>query len=130
MSPGRLTFRKPRFSSVAAMNACAIFALLVLSAQFVRADDCLLTKRPATIVTVDPTKGVARITVSPKPFHHEAQTITTDVWITYARVIFNSSPNHNVKGGIADLRPGMKVQVSGNISISSEFLTEIIVDQH
>lgn len=111
------------------MKRLFLLAACLLGVASLRAD--ILTDRPAKIESVDPKRGVATFTVAAHNGKSTGTLYPGQIADIHVASVMRLEPNfRRQKATLDDLRPGMNVLLTGVLSISSQLVTEIKIDEH
>ena len=90
-----------------------------------------LTNRPAKIESVDLKRGLATFTVAAHSYKSNETPYPGMIADIRVASVLRLGPNfRREKATLDDLRPGMNVLLTGVLSISSQLITEIKIDEH
>ena len=90
-----------------------------------------LSDRPAKIESVDLKRGVATFTVTAHNYKSSESPYPGQIADIHEASVLRLGPNfRRQKGTVSDLKPGMNVLLTGILSISSQIIFEIKIDEH
>ena len=110
------------------MKMLLALAICLFGAASLQADT--LTDRSAKIESVDLTRGVATFTVAAHNYKSSETPYPGQIADIREASVLRLGPNsRRQKAALADLQPGMDVLLTGVLSISSQVVTEIKIDE-
>ena len=111
------------------MKSLPLIAACLFAATPLHADT--LTDRPAKIESVDLKRGVTTFTVTAHNYRSAETPYPRQIADIREASVLRLGPNfRRQKATLDDLRPGMDVLLTGILSISSQVIFEIKVDEH